>query len=143
MCDFWQAIETFDPYTADPHFCWALLEMETEHYITIRNGKITPTRKCEFVSAQAILDRPAPLWKCKTAKGLLMKEAEGSLSIDGGACKLTKKGVQEVIDYKIDQAIAKAKESARSAVKTGRNDACPCGSGLKFKQCCLRRYRPH
>jgi hypothetical protein len=22
--------------------------------------------------------------------------------------------------------------------KTGRNDACPCGSGKKFKQCCMR-----
>ncbi|MEY5302092.1 SEC-C metal-binding domain-containing protein, partial [Salmonella enterica subsp. enterica serovar Corvallis] len=22
-------------------------------------------------------------------------------------------------------------------VKVGRNDPCPCGSGKKFKQCCL------
>ncbi len=22
----------------------------------------------------------------------------------------------------------------------GRNDPCPCGSGLKFKKCCLRKY---
>lgn len=29
---------------------------------------------------------------------------------------------------------------ARSAVpKVGRNDPCPCGSGLKYKKCCLRR----
>ena len=25
----------------------------------------------------------------------------------------------------------------RSTPKTGRNDSCPCGSGLKFKKCCL------
>ena len=25
----------------------------------------------------------------------------------------------------------------RSAPKTGRNEPCPCGSGKKFKQCCL------
>ena len=25
--------------------------------------------------------------------------------------------------------------------KVGRNDPCPCGSGLKFKQCCLRKRR--
>ena len=25
--------------------------------------------------------------------------------------------------------------------KIGRNDPCPCGSGLKFKKCCLRRSR--
>jgi uncharacterized protein YecA (UPF0149 family) len=23
--------------------------------------------------------------------------------------------------------------------KVGRNDMCPCGSGKKFKQCCLRK----
>ena len=25
----------------------------------------------------------------------------------------------------------------RTSLKTGRNDPCPCGSGLKFKKCCL------
>jgi tetratricopeptide (TPR) repeat protein len=25
------------------------------------------------------------------------------------------------------------------AIKTGRNDPCPCGSGKKYKQCCLRK----
>lgn len=27
--------------------------------------------------------------------------------------------------------------NATSASKTGRNDPCPCGSGLKYKKCCL------
>jgi transposase-like protein len=27
----------------------------------------------------------------------------------------------------------------RDQPKTGRNDACPCGSGLKFKRCCLNK----
>lgn len=26
----------------------------------------------------------------------------------------------------------------RTAQRVGRNDACPCGSGRKYKQCCLR-----
>ena len=26
---------------------------------------------------------------------------------------------------------------ARSSRKIGRNDPCPCGSGKKFKKCCL------
>lgn len=25
--------------------------------------------------------------------------------------------------------------------KLGRNDPCPCGSGLRFKRCCLKRGR--
>jgi len=40
----------------------------------------------------------------------------------------------------------KAKESKPRAAmtdkpKVGRNDPCPCGSGLKFKQCCLRKRK--
>ena len=27
----------------------------------------------------------------------------------------------------------------RDAPKTGRNEPCPCGSGKKYKQCCLAR----
>jgi hypothetical protein len=26
-----------------------------------------------------------------------------------------------------------------AVAKIGRNDVCPCGSGLKFKQCCERK----
>ena len=28
---------------------------------------------------------------------------------------------------------------SRNAVKVGRNDPCPCGSGLKYKKCCGAR----
>ena len=27
----------------------------------------------------------------------------------------------------------------RNPVKIGRNDPCPCGSGKKYKKCCLKR----
>ncbi len=27
----------------------------------------------------------------------------------------------------------------KDAVEPGRNDPCPCGSGKKFKQCCLNK----
>ena len=36
----------------------------------------------------------------------------------------------------IERAIA-AREPARAASKIGRNDPCPCGSGKKFKRCCV------
>jgi preprotein translocase subunit SecA len=29
----------------------------------------------------------------------------------------------------------------RGAPKTGRNDPCPCGSGRKYKKCCLEAER--
>ncbi len=28
------------------------------------------------------------------------------------------------------------KQAARAAIKVGRNDPCPCGSGKKYKACC-------
>jgi uncharacterized protein YecA (UPF0149 family) len=32
----------------------------------------------------------------------------------------------------------------RRTGKVGRNDPCPCGSGQKFKRCCLiRRFTPN
>jgi len=30
---------------------------------------------------------------------------------------------------------------ASSAKIVGRNELCPCGSGIKFKKCCLRRKK--
>jgi SWIM/SEC-C metal-binding protein len=37
----------------------------------------------------------------------------------------------------IERAIV-AREPARAATKIGRNDPCPCGSGKKYKNCCMR-----
>jgi uncharacterized protein YecA (UPF0149 family) len=31
-----------------------------------------------------------------------------------------------------------AKQLRRKPARVGRNDPCPCGSGLKFKRCCMR-----
>jgi preprotein translocase subunit SecA len=33
-------------------------------------------------------------------------------------------------------AVSSRPKPARSGPKVGRNDACPCGSGKKYKQCC-------
>jgi hypothetical protein len=37
-----------------------------------------------------------------------------------------------------DRASEKPRPMVRAAPKIGRNDPCPCGSGKKYKQCCLR-----
>ena len=34
------------------------------------------------------------------------------------------------------------KRPVRKAVKIGRNDPCPCGSGLKWKKCTCPQYHP-
>jgi hypothetical protein len=98
MTDFWKAIEEFDPLTADPHLCWALLRMEEERYVRIRNGKVIPTGKVTQVSPQAILDRPAPLWERNLAKATLLMEADGQITIEDGVITLTEKGEQAAMD---------------------------------------------
>ena len=35
------------------------------------------------------------------------------------------------------QALAAASQPRRTGPQVGRNDPCPCGSGRKYKKCCL------
>ena len=41
-----------------------------------------------------------------------------------------------------DQDLFKKKEPYRAKKKPGRNDPCPCGSGLKWKKCTCAQYHP-
>lgn len=36
----------------------------------------------------------------------------------------------------IDGEVKEKQKPATAAAKAGRNDPCPCGSGMKFKRCC-------
>ena len=36
---------------------------------------------------------------------------------------------------------SKPRAALTAKPKVGRNDPCPCGSGLKYKQCCLRKNK--
>ena len=47
---------------------------------------------------------------------------------------------QEIISGHLDPAVRKTAVSAscQKKKKVGRNDPCPCGSGKKYKNCCLR-----
>ena len=51
--------------------------------------------------------------------------------------RLTKKQIEErCISLHDNRSFA---GKARIANKIGRNDPCPCGSGKKYKKCCLHR----
>jgi MtfA peptidase len=41
-----------------------------------------------------------------------------------------------------ERAAALARERAKGRPRLGRNSPCPCGSGLKYKKCCLSRSGP-
>ena len=49
--------------------------------------------------------------------------------------KVEREEVAKVTGTNKDDSVAKAPVKRKSA-KIGRNDPCPCGSGLKYKQCC-------
>lgn len=46
--------------------------------------------------------------------------------------KLDEKTLQRLMEYR------NHKPSVREYKKIGRNDPCPCGSGKKYKNCCLK-----
>ena len=46
--------------------------------------------------------------------------------------------LEEMTLLQINKSSKRASPSTRDEPKVGRNDPCPCGSGKKFKQCCLQ-----
>lgn len=58
--------------------------------------------------------------------------AEFNKTMNEAMPKLDEKTLQRLIAYQ------NRKPSIREFEKIGRNDPCPCGSGKKFKNCCMR-----
>jgi uncharacterized protein len=48
------------------------------------------------------------------------------------------KAVRNVYAYWLARRAQKAPPQRRDSAKVGRNDPCPCGSGKKYKHCCLQ-----
>jgi hypothetical protein len=44
---------------------------------------------------------------------------------------------KQVMSQKTETHSVKRKNKRKNATKLGRNDLCPCGSGKKYKKCCL------
>ena len=51
--------------------------------------------------------------------------------------KVEREQVAQVTGTNKDDSVAKGPVK-RASAKIGRNDPCPCGSGMKYKQCCGR-----
>jgi hypothetical protein len=86
--------------------------------------------ECYFYDNQS----PSNLAKAEQimAKALLQKDIRDLKELLGVAVEIyTKIGNAEMV-RKIKQRI----KQRESTIKIGRNDACPCGSGKKYKKCC-------
>lgn len=48
--------------------------------------------------------------------------------------------LKELVEFKKEERerIERAKHEPVTVVKIGRNEPCPCGSGKKYKKCCLQ-----
>ena len=51
----------------------------------------------------------------------------------------TQTAAQQAAEASNKNTDAKPEPIRNTGVKIGRNDPCPCGSGKKYKQCCLRK----
>ena len=59
---------------------------------------------------------------------------------DANAAQLPQSDIGQEQSDAIDRSDRKAVETIRNRdEKIGRNDPCPCGSGKKYKSCCLRK----
>ena len=68
---------------------------------------------------------------------LTQLEAEGRL----GGGKLLGAYVRALKDAFADATSGKPKPVVRPGSRIGRNDPCPCGSGKKYKKCCMRESK--
>ena len=47
--------------------------------------------------------------------------------------------LKKKMDARLNELEAKGHTLVRRVPKIGRNEKCPCGSGIKFKKCCLNK----
>lgn len=53
----------------------------------------------------------------------------------------TNKAVKAAMDSRLAE-LAQEGHTFAKRTRIGRNTTCPCGSGRKFKKCCLEKTRP-
>ncbi len=51
---------------------------------------------------------------------------------------LRPRAMEEAVTNREEDGETKKRPKKRGAQKVGRNDPCPCGSGKKYKKCCMR-----
>ncbi len=99
------------------------IQSETvRHLMRTKFGVQIVSQENDEIADFALSDVPVETELTKALKNSTNNEAEISDNIEGG---------KEPADGE------KAKnEPFQNTEKTGRNDSCPCGSGLKYKNCC-------
>ena len=55
----------------------------------------------------------------------------------------TEKTLNKKMNERLGSLVAEQGHAFNRRVKIGRNDICPCGSGIKFKKCCIDKINQH
>jgi hypothetical protein len=110
-----------------------------------RDVAIEPDEVEEGDLKHALLNHVARLNVPESAKrdlpalcGVFLAQLEEEGRLGGG--RVLGAYVRALKDAYAEAASGKKKPITRPGAKIGRNDPCPCGSGKKYKQCCLRGY---
>jgi hypothetical protein len=92
-------------------------------------GTVRKAVRVEYGGSKFYLDNEDMSgWLKVTAGGGSPRWGHRSLS----ACEEIGPDPEEALDEERERVM-------RERAQIGRNDRCPCGSGLKFKQCCLEK----
>jgi uncharacterized protein YecA (UPF0149 family) len=71
-----------------------------------------------------------------------MPTADALIDISNGLLRFLRAGLTSAKPPPTWSQPAPSRAIARTGTKVGRNDPCPCGSGKKFKKCCIDNSAP-
>ncbi|MFO0913583.1 MAG: SEC-C metal-binding domain-containing protein [Pirellulales bacterium] len=86
-----------------------------------------------WVETRAVHEAAPQVYQTAAAQG-------GSTTRTAAASKPSGGGAGTATAEPEDEAAAQAETVRNREMRVGRNDPCPCGSGKKYKSCCLRRH---
>jgi hypothetical protein len=117
-----------------PAFHQAILQAEYDRAVSFREQAAAMAADA-YAAVRSLLADPA------TPAGVRLKAALAIID-RANAClpdqpKASAAEIQENVHNFAQSAPPDQTKSAPDAAKTGRNVLCPCGSGVKFKRCCL------
>ena len=76
-------------------------------------------------------------WYSKAAPDKRAAVEKAAQALGAGFLLQCRRPIMELVGEKTSNTLAHGATMRRAVAKTGRNDPCPCGSGKKYKHCCL------
>ena len=93
--------------------------------------------KCHSNLTPNIEDHLQPIRMFATPKGLEQLDNMSDEEIDFWRDQIEPAVWCLFKTLRVDPQLSEQNQSIRQSPKIGRNDPCPCGSGKKYKKCCM------